>query len=437
MTTNLGTNQDFPLRGAMGINKADIKSGFLKPSYPLLAHPETLAVPLTDANIITTTFDLIKGYYYESQPLTAGRTLTLPSATDMTNFLIYTLKLGATTIPGTNFQFVVDNTQAGAFTRTLLAGAGVTLQGSGFDVSMGEIATFSLNVNSTAAVSISRSNFGPSSTSTLAEVLVAGNATGGSDIDVTGGDSITSTGQLPLLSSQAAVDAVRVNASNAAGGIDVDAGTGGVTIDTTGGLSLDAAAASNFSTTVGTLTLASNEAAAGGVVNITSLGTGVSAIDINSSGGVSVDYAAGSNATVTSGGTVISTFGTAAAPNLTVNNGNLSFATVTRGIESGPTNGTVAANAVTTSGTAGIITDSGVIAIGNRASITVTNSAVVADSQIFIQVSGGATAALSAALTVDVNTVGVGSYVLDVTNNDGANPTTGTPTYHYLIVNPA
>lgn len=44
-------------------------------------------------------------------------------------------------------------------------------------------------------------------------------------------------------------DAINIDATDAAGGIDIDSGTGGIIVDTTGEISLDAAAASNFTVT--------------------------------------------------------------------------------------------------------------------------------------------------------------------------------------------
>jgi len=67
-------------------------------------------------------------------------------------------------------------------------------------------------------------------------------------VSAAGGISASSALQLSLISSEAAVaDSVRIQASAADGGIDVDAGTGGLTLDSTGAISIDAAAASNFS----------------------------------------------------------------------------------------------------------------------------------------------------------------------------------------------
>lgn len=64
--------------------------------------------------------------------------------------------------------------------------------------------------------------------------------------------------QMNLDSSQAAADAVRIIASNAAGGIDIDAGTGGISVVTTG--------AGNIAITAG--------ATSNGTITLTSTGTG-------------------------------------------------------------------------------------------------------------------------------------------------------------------
>lgn len=62
-------------------------------------------------------------------------------------------------------------------------------------------------------------------------------------------------GYIELNSSLADNGAIRIFASDPVGGIDIDAGTGGIVIDTTNAISLDAAAESNFTTTSGNLIL--------------------------------------------------------------------------------------------------------------------------------------------------------------------------------------
>lgn len=90
-----------------------------------------------------------------------------------------------------------------------------------------------------------------------------------SNFTVTGAFDLTlssTAGSVVMTGAEAAVDAIDINASNAAGGIDIDAGTGGITVDTTGALSLDSAAASNLTVT-GAFDLLVNSTA--GSVNIT------------------------------------------------------------------------------------------------------------------------------------------------------------------------
>lgn len=72
-------------------------------------------------------------------------------------------------------------------------------------------------------------------------------------------------GSVNVIATEAAADAIRLNASDAAGGIDVDCGTNGLALDTTGAMSLDAAAASNISVSGAGVDL-NLESAAGRVV---------------------------------------------------------------------------------------------------------------------------------------------------------------------------
>ena len=143
--------------------------------------------------------------------------------------------------------------------------------------------------------------------------LVTSNAAGGIDVDAgTGGIDILTTGalsidsagttnltttgafaltvnstagQLTLQSGQAAADAVRINASNAAGGIDVDSGTGGITLDTTGAMSLDSAATSNYTVTGAGADL--NLLSVGGSVLVDSTENAALAIRLHANGGTS------------------------------------------------------------------------------------------------------------------------------------------------------
>jgi hypothetical protein len=513
--TDRGVRQDFPLFHDVTIDNADIRGGFLKPIAPVVTHPNLLGIPMGNAAYTTNSKEMLTGHYYASATLTADRNLTLPSAASISQYLITVLRSSSTKIPGTQFNFSVDNTQAGAFSRILVGGTGVTLQGDGFDVTQNEIAIFTCYVHSTTAVTICRSNLGLATGETLAETLVAGNVTGGTNIAITSGDSITATatlpltatGQLALTSAQAAVNAVRVNASNAAGGIDMDCGTGGATLDSTGGISLDAAAASNFSTTTGTLTLSSTQAAGGGIVlvssagtgagavrilasdtaggidvdcgtngftldstgtmsldaaassNVTtsvgtltvsatqatgagilalsSSGTGAGAVAITSAGGITQTYAAASTEVFTSNATNVLTLGTAAVPDVTANSGNVVLSTAAKGVKAVAGNFTIAGGTVTVTGGAvcGILTDSAVLGATSSRATTVTNSAVSASSVILIQVMRGAAGAVTAAVKVSVDSIAGGSFVINASNESAA-PTDAAPQYAYWIINP-
>lgn len=111
--------------------------------------------------------------------------------------------------------------------------------------------------------------------------IIASGAAAGEDIDITAtGSSIN------LVATEAAVaNAIRLNASAADGGIDVDAGTGGITIDSTGAISIDGAAASNFTVTGAGIDLTLSSV--GGSVAVSSTENVASAISLTANGGTS------------------------------------------------------------------------------------------------------------------------------------------------------
>ena len=127
---------------------------------------------------------------------------------------------------------------------------------------------------------------------------------------------LSDVGGLTLQSGLASADAININASDAAGGIDIDAGTAGVIVDTTGGISLDSAAASNFTatgafditvnSTAGSVILDGGEAVAD-AIQITSsdaaggidINAGTGGLTIDSGGILSLDSAGATNLTAT------------------------------------------------------------------------------------------------------------------------------------------
>ncbi len=290
----------------------------------------------------------------------------------------------------------VDTT--GAFSIDGAAASNVTVTGAGIDLTLSSVLG-SVLVRSTedAALAIRlHANGGVSETIQIHSDLGTGvgsvnllsdvggltlRATGLASADainleaVLGGIDADAALQINVTSSQAAVDAIRLLASDAAGGIDMDTGTGGATLDSTGAISLDAAAASNFSVTGAgidlTLSSASGsvpisageavanaiglQAAAGGIdvdgalqINITSsqaaatairmqasdaaggfdIDSGTGGIIVDTTGAVSLDSALASNFTVT-GAADLTLQSTAGAVNVISGEANLDSINVT------------------------------------------------------------------------------------------------------------
>ena len=129
---------------------------------------------------------------------------------------------------------------------------------------------------------------------------------GGIDIDAVGAATedinITNTGgSVVVVATESVADAIRMNASGAAGGFDIDAGSSGFIVDTTGAVSLDAAAASNLTvtgafaldliSTLGKVTLQSGQSAADSVV-ISSLIGGIDILAAGAGAGEDIDIVA-------------------------------------------------------------------------------------------------------------------------------------------------
>ena len=134
--------------------------------------------------------------------------------------------------------------------------------------------------------------------------------TGGVDIDITSAGDGSGNGALTVNAGAAstidtAVGELTLSASNAAGGVSIFGGTGGVDIDITsagdgsgnGAFTVNAAAASTIDTSIGELTLSASQAAGGVTINA---GTGGVDIDITNAGSGSGDGALTVNAAAAS-----------------------------------------------------------------------------------------------------------------------------------------
>ena len=119
--------------------------------------------------------------------------------------------------------------------------------------------------------------------------------TGAEGITNSAASARTVVGQYSVDSALASAAAIRINASATAGGIDIDAGTAGIAIDTTGPLVLNSVGNTNLTTNAdgANLTIkcgSVNAAGSAQVLLIESQGTAANAIDINATkGGLDVD----------------------------------------------------------------------------------------------------------------------------------------------------
>jgi len=170
-------------------------------------------------------------------------------------------------------------------------------------------------------------------------VLDASDAAGGFDIDAgTGGIAVditgaadfrvdSSAGSIVLVGAEAAIDAITIDAENAAGGIDMDYGTGGMTLTGTGSaanLTIDVDALSFDFTDSSNITVTSSEGGEDLTISqigsndssiiITSAGQGANAIELTTSDALGdIDINAGDAITIDAGDIVITTDDTVAS----------------------------------------------------------------------------------------------------------------------------
>lgn len=225
-----------------------------------------------------------------------------------------------------------------------------------------------------------------------------------SNFTVTGAADLTmqsTAGSVNAQGGEAAADAVRIYASNAAGGIDIDAGTGGIAEDTTGAISLAAAAASDF-TVAGNLTLETTGAGITDVKSAAEVQVSTALFDANASGAVEIDGGTASHLTTATGDMTVSA--TAGSTNIT---GGEAAADAVK-IEAGNVGGGIDINA----GTGGITEDTtGAFSIDGAANSNVT----VTGNQLQISTVTSGELDMTSAGLMDVN---AGANLdMDVTGN--------------------
>lgn len=233
-----------------------------------------------------------------------------------------------------------------------------------------------------------------------------------------GGVDIDGALQVNIASSQASSTAIRLVASDAAGGFDIDSGTGGIIADTTGSISLDSAAASNFTvtgafaldvgSTLGKVTLSSGQNAADSVV-ITSLIGGIDILAAGAAAGEDIDIIA-----------------TGSSVNIQATESDVNAITINASGAAGGINMDAGTNGVIVDTTGAISLDS---AAASNFTVTGAFDLTLNSTAGSINLTAGESAADSMVFTnngMDIVTSGAAGRDIDITNTGGSITITAT-----------
>jgi len=219
-------------------------------------------------------------------------------------------------------------------------------------------------------------------------------------------------GGVTIDSTLASADAINIGASDAAGGIDIDSGTGGFDVLTTGAISLDASLGSNLTVT-GAVDLTLQSTAGG--VDIDGGEAAADAISLNASDGAGgVTIAAGTGGLLFGNQADCTTidlgdFAPTATRTITIGGGTVVTAAVTDTIDIGPDGATTNANSIKT-----VNINTGGVTLGEVLTHIATGAITSGTHTVNIQ-SGNA-----AAGTVATNvSTGTGTKTVNVGNADG------------------
>ncbi len=259
--------------------------------------------------------------------------------------------------------------------------------------------------NQNAAATVNAHNI--TAGSGAADVTIDGNGrpvkvttAGDIGIDSTGGTlTLDGNTKVDIKSANNTADAIKIQSTNAAGGIDVDAGTNGITVDTTGPFSIDSAGgASNIShrATAGGDFTVTMDAGVDASLILSSAGTAADALQISASAGGITMSAAGDTGSIVMTSTEASSWTTtsnATDENLTI---ELAGATASSLILNSAGTGANAIDINTTAG--GIDIDSaGLFTVDATGLVSIVSSATTGNS--IITHAGGATSDLQLTCT--------------------------------------
>lgn len=236
-----------------------------------------------------------------------------------------------------------------------------------------------------------------------------------------GGIDVNAALEINIDSSEAAVtDAVRIVASAGDGGIDIDAGTGGIAIDSTGAVSIQGAAASDFSVSGAGIDL--DFASASGRVIVTAGEDAVQAIYLHANAGTSetIDIHSDLGNTDTS----INIRSDVGGVTLDGNTGNIHLV---------PGTNTAAGVSLTLNTKVGAATFTGqTTASGAQEAFTITNSEVGATSAMIVTVTN--VGANDARMSLEQVKQAGGSFVVN-TQNNGAAALNGNVVISWIVLN--
>lgn len=370
----------------------------------------------------------------------------------------------------------------------------LTATGSSVHITATENATDAINIDATVGginilasgatagedinITATGSSVNLSSTENAALAIVLNTNGGTSETIRARNQQGTGAGSIELLSTAGGItftaglgtaDAINLAASTAGGGIDIDSSTGGVIVDTTGAISLDAAAASNLTvtgafaldliSTLGKVTLSSGQSAVDSVV-ITSLIGGIDILAAGAAAGEDIDIiATGSSVNIsatediataitiiaTAGGIDISASGAAAGEDIDIvaTGSSVNIQATESDINAITINASGAAGGVNMdAGSSGVIVDTtGAISLDSAAAsnFTVTGAFDLSliSSAGSVNVTAGEVAADSMVLTnngMDIVITGAATRDFDLTNTGGSVNITATENVTDAIV---
>lgn len=246
---------------------------------------------------------------------------------------------------------------------------------------------------------------------------------------------LSDVGGVTITGGVASADAVNIVASNAAGGIDIDAGTNGIIADTTGAISLDSAAASNFTVTgafdltlassAGSVNINAGESAADSI-RIASSAGGIDILATGAAAGEDIDIiATGSSVNITAteavaDAIVLNSSNAAGGIDLLTGGGEITIGAVGGNVTMLPGTQSAAGTSLTLSARVGVATFTGqTTAAGSTITLTITNSALGAGGGIFCTVSNKGSNDAQMSLT-RVNTETAGTLIVQARNNGAA-----------------